>query len=241
MDHPNGRKDSWCRILICASVMVCLAGSAGCHRSKAESDPSAAQVLQPVFAFGDADEIDEAFREEIRKEFSVRIEEDQRIRKEVMRRSEQSGDMNAMDPELAAEMTRIDEGNTAWLKSICSRHGWIDAGRFGRASAGDAFLLVQHSGDLELMQAALPHIEADVREGSVHGGQYALLYDRVQIHLGRKQKYGSQVRYLEAGGVEPYPLEDPEKVDHYRAEMGLGPLSEYLKLFEQVPQDFRAD
>ncbi|MHC4134388.1 MAG: DUF6624 domain-containing protein [Planctomycetota bacterium] len=129
------------------------------------------------------------------------------------------------------EMAKVDADNTAYLKGVVTDIGWIDVERFGRQAADAAFLLVQHSGELPLMLAALPEIEKDVRAGRAYAQNFALLYDRTQLMTGGKQRYGSQVRENDAGELAVYRLEDPDRVDAFRRELGLGPLRDYLALF----------
>ncbi len=134
----------------------------------------------------------------------------------------------ANDP---AAMQRVDADNTEFLLAIIQEFGWIDAERFGPVSSDAAFLIVQHSPDLRLMCTALPRIEADVRAGRLGGQAFALLHDRVQLNLGYLQRYGSQIGVAEDGRSYLMPCEDLERVDERRAEMGMGPLAEYLAYF----------
>ena len=128
--------------------------------------------------------------------------------------------------------SKTDRENTAWVKKTTRHWGWIDASRFGAEAADAAFVLVQHSGDVELMTAALPEIEKDTKAGRLSDGQsYALLYDRLQIVRGGKQRYGSQIVENAEGTMVVSPLEDRAKVDEYRLEMGMEPLAKYLALF----------
>lgn len=110
--------------------------------------------------------------------------------------------------------------------------GWIDVGRFGADAANAAFLLVQHSANTPLMMAALPIIEKDVKAKRLDGEPFALLYDRLQLMLGGKQRYGTQLSANDKEDLVVPALEDRKKVDEYRKELGLPPLAEYLKLFE---------
>jgi hypothetical protein len=135
------------------------------------------------------------------------------------------------DPDRRPEMAGVDADNTAYLKAVVTDVGWIDVKRFGRPAANAAFLLVQHSGDRPLMLAALPEIEKDVRAGQADAQNYALLYDRSQVMTGGKQRYGSQVRENEDGDLVVFKLEDPDRVDARRKELGLSPLKDYLALF----------
>jgi hypothetical protein len=138
------------------------------------------------------------------------------------------------DPDRRGEMSNVDAENTAWLTGLVREIGWIDAERFGAKTANAAFLLVQHSGDLPLMAAALPEIEKDVRAGRIDAQPYALLYDRLHFMRGGKQRYGTQVVVRDDGSQVVERLEDPENVDERRREIGLGPLADYLKGFGRV-------
>jgi hypothetical protein len=153
----------------------------------------------------------------IKAELQKRLRLDQAVRKDRKRHH---------------EMQQVDADNTAWLRQVAVEHGWLDAQRFGTEAADAAFLLVQHSGDLPLMTAALPTIEGDVKAGRLHGQTFALLYDRLQLMQGGQQRYGTQVMKVdEKGDWVLRRLEDPDRVDERRKAMGLGPLKEYLSGF----------
>jgi hypothetical protein len=138
-------------------------------------------------------------------------------------------DQEARRPSIMpAEMQRVDRENTRYLKGLVQKIGWIDRERFGSEAATAAFLLVQHSPDLSLMLAVLPHIERAAQKEPRDGEACALLYDRVQVRLGEKQRYGTQLRVSSKGEFQVYPLQDRARVDEFRAAVGLGPLAEYL-------------
>ena len=131
------------------------------------------------------------------------------------------------------EMGRVDAENTAWLAERIAAVGWIDVPRFGADAAGAAFLIVQHSGDLPLMMAALPAIERDVRDHGLDGQNYALLHDRLQVNLGRKQRYGSQLGNDANGRLVVVSIEEREQVDARRKELRMVPLKQYLDFFRR--------
>ena len=137
------------------------------------------------------------------------------------------------DPTRRGEMRKVDADNTAWLIGVIAELGWIDSRRFGASAANDAFLIVQHSGDLRLMLAALPEIERDVSARTLDPQPYALLYDRLQLNLGRKQRYGTQIGRNQRGDMVVLPLEDRERVEEFRKQIGLFPLSAYLDMFRR--------
>ena len=81
------------------------------------------------------------------------------------------------------------------------------------------------------MLAALPKIKAEVEAGRLEGDTYALLYDRIQLLLGKKQCYGTRMGKDPAGQPIVLPTELPETVDERRKSLGMDPLSVYVKIF----------
>jgi hypothetical protein len=154
----------------------------------------------------------------ISKELLQRRVEDQAVRK---------------DPKRAGDMAKVDQDNTAWLKKQVQEIGWIDVARFGKDPANAAFLIVQHSGDLPLMEAALPPIDADRKSKACDPQDFALLFDRVQIMNGRSQRYGSQIGQ-DKGRTAVYPLEDRAHLDQLRKDIGLFPMATYLDIYKKL-------
>lgn len=153
----------------------------------------------------------------IQKELAARAVEDQAVRKDA-RRSKDTGE--------------VDKRNTEWLVQVVKEHGWIDATRFGRTAAGQAFMLVQHSGHLPLMTFALPKIEMDVKAKRADPQDFALLCDRLRLRLGEQQLYGSQIGTSILREQVVLATEDPANVEVRRRELGLKPLADYLQLFK---------
>ena len=167
--------------------------------------------LKP-FALAEARDLSPERIQGIQTELRERVSRDQAVR---------------TDPARQGGMAGVDTDNTAYLKQLVQEVGWIDVPRFGSQISVDAFLLLQHSGDLGLKLAALPFIERDLKHSE--GAQsYALFYDRLQLDLGRKQRYGTQFRPDAEGNPYVLPLEDPARVDEFLNELGLPPLEKYL-------------
>jgi hypothetical protein len=176
--------------------------------------------LKPL-KLGEAKELDADKVKEIKDELIRRRDTDQQVRK---------------DPAKRKDMAKVDADNTAYLVKLVKDLGWIDAGRFGADVSNAAFLIVQHSGDLPLMSAALSPIEKDVKAKKLGDGQpYALLYDRLQLMLGKKQKYGTQIGQNAKGELFVLPLVDRAKVEEYRKEIGVNiTLANYLRIYQQL-------
>ena len=166
--------------------------------------------------------------EELRAELLARCEEDQRIR----RVAEQSAAGPRLPPpELLAEWRSIDEANTTWLAELTERVGWPGRTMVGEDGAHAAWLLAQHADPghqpkfLKLLRAAVAAGEASARE-------QAYLEDRVRVHAGQPQLYGTQFMY-DQDELKPQPIEDPEHLDQRRAAVGLGPFAEYEALMHR--------
>lgn len=156
----------------------------------------------------------------IREALAARKERDQEVREAFKQEGGPTAEANR-------RMREVDRDNLEYLKKLVAEVGWIDLRRFGKEAAQAAFLIVQHGGDLRLRLTVLPEMRREMDElGS--GEDYALLYDRTRLQLGRKQLYGTQVHVGADGVVFVLPLEDPPSVDLRRLDIGLPPLGKYL-------------
>lgn len=139
----------------------------------------------------------------------------------------------SQDPRLVERMQAIDRENTEWLKSVVREHGWPGRSLVGRDGSDAAWLLVQHADhDAPFQRECLDLLTEAVAKGEGDQRNLAYLTDRVMLKERGVQRYGTQFRYGPEG-PEPQPLEDPERVDELRATIGLDPLSEYRKRFEE--------
>lgn len=123
----------------------------------------------------------------------------------------------------------INKRNELELDSIVQVKGWPKISQVGKLAASAAFLVIQHS-TLELQQKYLPTIQRLCEQKEADWGSYALMYDRVQIGLGKPQRYGSQIKFNDVSQkFELFPIEDEKNVDKRRTEIGMSPLEEYVK------------
>jgi hypothetical protein len=126
-------------------------------------------------------------------------------------------------------MAIADSINTIKVTKILDEYGWVGRDKVGNTGALTLFLVIQHS-PYAIQKKYLPMMRAAVASKQASSYNLALLEDRVALAEGKKQIYGSQVRLEQQGGKGSIlPLEDPDNVDKRRAEVGLGPLAEYLK------------
>ena len=131
------------------------------------------------------------------------------------------------------ELRKIDAENTAWIKPLMKQHGWLDNSFVGVDGAA-AFLLVQHTQDAEFRKSSLELLQKAVKDGEARGDQLAFLTDRVLMLEGKPQRCGTQNRVTKDGKFEVPLIEDEANVDKRRAEVGLGPLAEYIERMRQM-------
>lgn len=130
-----------------------------------------------------------------------------------------------------AELSRIDQETTLFMKKIVQELGLPTIESVGKEAENFAWVLVQHSPDLEFQKAYLKLLKAvDSREIKLE--HIAYLEDRILSKENKPQIYGTQViTDKTTGKAIPYKLQNPEKVDKLRASVGLERLEEYLKSF----------
>jgi hypothetical protein len=128
------------------------------------------------------------------------------------------------------EQSKIDKRNLQRLEEIVSARGWPGRSVVGTEATRAAFLIIQHA-DYATQVKYLPVVKSAVEAGELEGQALALLQDRILVNEGKKQIYGTQLdRNKVTGALEPFPIEDEANVDARRAELGMRPLAEYLKM-----------
>lgn len=126
-----------------------------------------------------------------------------------------------------------DSINEIKAKAIINKYGYPGYGLVGEKS-NNFWAIVQHcDDDIAFQEKVLALMKIEIAKNNADKEDYALLTDRVLANKHQKQIYGTQVRVdPKTHKAEPFPLKYPKQVDALRKKMGLGPLKEYLKLFQ---------
>ena len=115
----------------------------------------------------------------------------------------------------------VDRANTARLREVVGKYGWPGHRLVGEAAAHAAWLLAQHAPPDDQEQY-LPLLEDAVARGDASPRDLAYLRDRVLMHRGQPQLYGTQ--YMVRDGVLTlWAVQDPGGLDGRRAALGLEP------------------
>jgi hypothetical protein len=136
--------------------------------------------------------------------------------------------MAARDTAFMRRLMAGDSARTARLRAVVREHGWPSPVRVGGDAVEAAWLVLQHTPDHAWQAELLPTLEARAAAGELPRQGVALLTDRVLLHAGRPQRYGSQFSAVD-GRLIPEPVEDLATLDARRAAVGLPPMAEYVE------------
>jgi hypothetical protein len=140
--------------------------------------------------------------------------------------------IQALMEQLAPIMAEVDAQHHPVLVRLLEGPNPFSISTFGEQTARNAWLLVQHSDAHPELQRQALELMKSLPPEDVHRQDLAYLEDRVAVGNNEPQRYGTQGSCVEGQGWHPCALEDPDKVDVYRAEVGLGTLAEYQAGFK---------
>jgi hypothetical protein len=154
---------------------------------------------------------------------------DQKYREKTDEIAEKYGLQSSEMKEIWKTMLIMDSLNLIKVKKIIDENGWLGSDIIGEKGNKTLFLVIQHS-DYKTQAAYIPVLREAVKNHNAKASHLALLEDRVALSQGKRQIYGSQVgQDNKTGEYYIFPIEDPDNVDKRRSEVGLEPISEYLK------------
>jgi hypothetical protein len=166
--------------------------------------------------------------QELKNELQSMQQEDQRVLQELI----DSGELGTND--YHPRMKAVHEKNNARIKEIINQYGWPGFSLVGKEGSKAAWLVVQHAVlDTDFMDKCLPLLQNAITQGEAEGWCLAYLQDRVLTMSGKPQKYGTQHDVDENGIAHPLPIEDLEKVETLRKEVGLEPLSDATRRIQE--------
>jgi hypothetical protein len=151
------------------------------------------------------------------------------------------------DPEKAEFQTQfmvcsneLDSKNTNELKDLLKSYPWFTIGTFDIQTDRNAWLLVQHADqDISFQKEVLKRLSSLYLKGETSPANYAYLFDRIASSPNNPkqrvlQRYGTQGSCVGPGRWEPFPVEDPVRLDDRRKQMGLESEAEYILRFKSI-------
>ena len=170
--------------------------------------------------------LEKNFDHVLRTELQDILDADQKVRREYVRVQSSPETSSRIIDSLFEAMQKSDSTNLRRVLSILDRGGWPSGDEVGDMSAVP-FIVLQHA-PLTVRLDYMPLVYAAAERGDLTRAQMALFEDRVAVDEGRKQKYGTQIIYMD-GMPAVAPLISPDSVDIYRKRAGLPPMAEYVR------------
>ena len=172
--------------------------------------------------------------EELRFQLLGMKAEDLRVRQELLDSGELGG---AYVPRMEAIHVR----NAARLRALIAEHGWPSEDIVGKDGAEAAWMIAQHAvGEPEFQRHVLKMLQDCAADGCIPAWHAAYLEDRIAMHEGRPQRYGSQwMDDPRDGRLRPWTLADPEHVNELRASVGLPALHPIPELGPELSAEHR--
>ncbi|MEQ9167431.1 MAG: hypothetical protein RLO12_14335, partial [Fulvivirga sp.] len=131
---------------------------------------------------------------------------------------------------LSSDAQKVDRENQELLLSIFQCCGSIAIERAGNDVAQAAFLILQHASH-EMRLEYFEVFESWAKEGIIKASTLALMVDRMRMHEGQPQLFGSQITSNEKGEQVFYEIDNLEKVRARRDSLFMEPLEDYVARF----------
>lgn len=158
-------------------------------------------------------------------------EYDLKVRKELIDAKELEG------PGYHPRMKAVHEDNLRLLEDFLLKYGWPIPSIHGKEAFEAAWFICIHAIEHpEQMIKGRDAIKKLLDNKEDVGHEYSCLYDRIALYTSGKQKYGTQF-WPSKNGWHLRGLEDAEKADEYRAEIGIEPLSQRWKEMESYTDE----
>ena len=157
--------------------------------------------------------------ESLRQELLALRQEDLRVRGELEAAGELGGPY-------VPRMEAVHVRNAARLRDLIAQHGWPAEDIAGEDGATAAWFITQHAvGEPEFQRQSLIHLQTCSAQGRVPAWHAAYLEDRIAMHEGRPQRFGTQwMDDPSDGRIRPWRLADSEHVNELRLSVGLEPM-----------------
>lgn len=149
------------------------------------------------------------------------------LRDEIMKM--QDAHLEARASKDPSRIKQAEARHVKRLKEIVAKHGWPTETLVGEHAASAAWLLVHHAeGDPGFQRRVLELMEPLLRRNEANSQLYAYLYDRTH----KPQRYGTQGSCVGPGQWQPRAIEEPQRLEERRREIGLSPakITEYAAL-----------
>jgi len=129
------------------------------------------------------------------------------------------------------------------LAKVFKQYGYPGYDLVGKQGSNNFWLMVQHCDKTPaFQQQVLDAMKVELAKNNADGKNYAYLIDRVNLNTGKKQLFGTQLRYnTDSCQALPRPMADSLTVNERRKAVGLEPIEEYLNWMSQFHFDMNKE
>lgn len=177
-------------------------------------------------------EIEKDYDHKVVKQLEQIVIDDQNDRSKTDEIEKKFGHKSPQIDSLWKVIAKKDSLNLIKVEKILSKKGWLSPKIIGYEGVQTIFLVIQHA-DLKTQEKYLPMMREANKKDEFESGSLALLEDRVANRNGKLQIYGSQIGFDDSTNLYYLlPVEDPDNLDKRRSEMNLGPINEYVSMWD---------
>jgi hypothetical protein len=138
-----------------------------------------------------------------------------------------SPQMDSIDKVIA----NTDSINMLHLEKIFNKYGWTNKQLVGLDGSNRAFIIILHA-PLSYQKKYFEVIKRAVDNEDIKKSSLAYLTDKILTKEGKKQLYGTQLKYsYQTKSYEFKPIEDEKNINLRRSQLDLGPIEEYARSF----------
>lgn len=171
--------------------------------------------------------------EEKRLDFTKVLDTVWRTEQEPIRRRDSLLKIYGADSKQYQEQQEIYKANhlinEQKVRDILDTYGWPTKKMAGEQGNWTICNVIQHSENNVRVQY-LPLMRQAVKDKKLEPRFLVRAEDRIATERGDLQIYGGQMKYYpETKSFNVWPVYDPVNIDKRRAEIGLGPIKEFLK------------
>jgi hypothetical protein len=135
------------------------------------------------------------------------------------------------------EMKELHNRNATALNEIIDAIGYPTIDKVGKEASEAAWLVIQHSiGRPDFMKKCAALLEKAVAEKKTDPLNFAYLTDRIAVHEGKPQLYGTQFDWDKNGELSAQPFDDVAQVNQRRKEVGLNTIEEQTEIIRLQPK-----
>jgi hypothetical protein len=127
---------------------------------------------------------------------------------------------------------KVDHSNLEVIISLIEKCGMPTSENISKEQILTIWLVIQHS-KLKHMKKYLPILKEAASKGDLNQRNIAMMEDRILLHEGKAQIYGTQVCFSDS--LKKYllcqPVHNAAEINTRRAKIGFGPIEDYLNSF----------